>query len=242
MRILDLFCGAGLVADGLKAAGFEPWGVDNARQKSYPGPFLLHDALTLDERFLDAFPAIWASPPCKKETALHASARREERAHGRDEREHPDLIAPTRAMLQRWAARTGGKYVIENVATAPLLDPVILCGSMFNLGVTDAGRRFHLERHRKFETNWPLTLPGPCRHQRPVVSIAGGHARNRSAADGGRKKRETWEQPHPEIMRLAMGVERQLTAGEIDQGVPPIYAEWVGVQLAREVRSLRRAA
>lgn len=242
MRILDLFCGAGLVADGLKSAGLEPWGVDNAPQRSYEGPFIHHDALTLDERLLDAFPAIWASPPCKGETALHASARREERAHGREERAHPDLITPTRAMLQRWAARTGGKYVIENVATAPLLDPVILCGSMFSLGVSDAGRRFHLERHRKFETNWPLTPPGPCRHQKPVVSVAGGHARNRSAASGGRGKRESWERPHPEIMRLAMGVERPLTGGEIDQGVPPAYAEWVAVQLRRHLRDQRRAA
>ncbi|MDB5448079.1 MAG: cytosine methyltransferase [Phenylobacterium sp.] len=242
MRALDLYGGAGLVADGLKAAGFEPWGVDLTFQRSYPGPFIQHDALTLDERLLDAFPAIWASPPCKKDTPLHASARREERAHGRAEKLHPDLITPTRVILQRWAARTGGKYVIENVATAPLLNPVILCGSMFGLGVTDAGRRFHLERHRKFETNWPLTPPGPCRHQRPVVSIAGGHARNRSAADGGRQKRGSWERPHPEIMRLAMGLERQLTGGEIDQGIPPAYAEWVGVQLAREVRNIRKAA
>lgn len=243
MRILDLYCGAGLVADGLRAAGCEVVGIDNEPQPSYPGPFLQHDALTLDERFLDSFPAIWASPPCLKDTALHASARREEAAHGGVITEHPDLITPTQKMLDRWAARTGGLFVIENVANCKLLrNPVVLCGSMFGLGVTDDGRRFHLERHRKFEANWPLEPPGPCRHAKPVVGVYGGHARNRSAKFGGRGTRDPWTRPHPEIMAAALGVERPLTGGELDQGIPPAYATFIAVQLRRQLQSRRRAA
>lgn len=245
-RILDLFCGAGLVHDGLSAAGFDVVGVDNRPQRRYPGPFLLHDALTLDERFLDDFVAIWASPPCLKDTVLHSSARREQGAHGRDLTIHPDLITPTQKMLDRWAVRTGGAFVIENVENSRLLrNPTILCGSMFDLGVEDRGHRFHLERHRKIETNWPLTPPGACAHQKPVISIHGGHARNRSAKLGGRTGREHWSRPQPEIMAEAMGLRRSdppfvLTGQEIGQGIPPAYAEYVGARLIEYLTSRGR--
>lgn len=240
-RILDLYCGAGLVADGLIAAGFEVVGVDTCRQPRYPGPFIEHDALTLDDRYLDSFPAIWASPPCLKETAMRS-------APGAKGDDHPELIGPTQRMLDRWAARTGGLFVIENVeATERLRNPVTLCGSMFGLGVDDGGHRFHLERHRKFETNWPWCAPGPCRHQKPVVGIYGGHARNRSARFGGRGTAENWTKPHPTIMAEAMGVSRidprlALTGNEISQGIPPAYAEYVGRYLLAQLVARRRAA
>lgn len=234
LRILDLYCGAGLVADGLIRAGFEPTGVDNKRQRRYPGAFLLHDALTLDERFLDSFQAIWASPPCLRDTAMKV-------APGAKGDAHPDLITPTRAMLQRWAARTGGLYVIENVERAKLLEPVILCGSMFGLGVTVDGRRFHLERHRKFETNWPLTQPA-CAHRSPVIGVYGGHPRCRAASAGGRGTVDfAGVENKTDLMRRAMGVNRYLSGAEVSQGIPPAYAQFVGMQL-RERLAERLAA
>lgn len=236
MRILDLFCGSGLVRDGLERAGFEVWGVDLLQHRAYPGPFLLHDALTLDDRFLDAFDAIWASPPCLRDTIM-------KHAPGAKGDAHPDLITPTQKMLDRWATRTGRPFVIENVENCDLLrDPIILCGSMFGLGVTDGGQRFHLERHRKFETNWPLFAPCSCRHLKPVVGIYGAHARNRSAKFGGRGTRDPWTRPHAAIMADAMGLERPLTAKAIGQGIPPAYSEWVGVQLRRHITGQRKAA
>lgn len=239
LRCLDLYCGAGLVADGLRSAGFEVVGVDLHPQRAYPGPFIQHNALTLDERFIRSFDAIWASPPCLKDTELHASARREEATHRGQVTEHPDLITPTQALLRR----IGLPYVIENVENClQLKDPVTLCGSMFGLGVTDRGRRFHLERHRRFEANWPLFPPAPCRHAKPVVGIYGAHARNRSAAAGGRGTRDAWEAGHVATMAAAMGVERPLTGKEISQGIPPAYAEWVAVQLRRHIVGQRRAA
>src|SRR5262245_55327660 len=114
MRVLDLFCGAGLVAVGLIEAGCEVVGVDINPSPRYPGPFLRHDALKLDLRFIRSFDAIWASPPCLKHTRLHASARREEAAHGHAETEHPDLIEPTRKLL----IESGLPWVIENVPDA----------------------------------------------------------------------------------------------------------------------------
>lgn len=242
-RILDLFCGAGLVHDGLKSVGFHVTGVDLSPQPAYPGPFLRHDATTLDPRFLDSFDAVWASPPCLKETELHASGRREQRAHGAEVTAHADLISPTQRMLDAWAKRTGGCFVIENVENTRLLrDPVTLCGSMFGLGVTDRGQRFHLERHRKFEANFTLAAPCGCRHQKPVVGCYGGHARVRAASAGGRGSAERWTRPHPEIMAEAMGLSRRLTGAEISQGIPPAYAEYIGLQMMRALRERRRAA
>ena len=45
----------------------------------------------------------------------------------------------------------GVPYVIENVKGAPLLDPIVLCGTMF------PGLR--VLRHRLFESNVALTAP-----------------------------------------------------------------------------------
>ena len=235
-RILDLYCGAGLVADGLKAAGFDPTGVDNVAQPRYPGPFLLHDALTLDERLLDSFPFIWASPPCLDATELKASARREQAAHGSALTEHRDLIPPTRAMLQRWAERTGGRWVIENVRKAKLVDPVILNGFMFGLGVDVGDVRFHLQRERKFETNWTLDAP-PFERKSPVIGVYGGHARCRSAKAGGRVSGDfPGVEDKTALMREAMGVDRYVTGSEVSQGIPPSYARYVGMQLMSHLR------
>lgn len=230
-RILELYCGAGLVHDGLKAAGFDVTGVDLYPQPRYPGPFIQHDALTLDERLLDSFRFIWASPPCLKDTVLHRSARREQEAHGGALTAHADLITPTRAMLKRWAERTGGRWVIENVYGAALIEPVVLNGFMFDLGADYEGTRFHLERKRKFETNWLLPVPAFTR-KKPVIGVYGGHARCRAASAGGRG---TLDFPGVDdktaMMRTAMGVDRYVTGAEVSQAIPPAFARYVGEQL-----------
>lgn len=241
-RILDLYCGAGLVHDGLKAAGFKPTGVDLVAQPRYPGPFIQQDALTLDERLLDDFPFIWASPPCLDATELKASARREQEVHGTALTIHADLIPPTRDMLQRWAARTGGLYVIENVRRARLINPTVLNGFMFKLGVDVDGQRYHLQRDRKFETNWPLGAP-PFKRQSPVIGVYGGHARCRSAKAGGRVSGDfPGVEDKTALMRAAMGVDRYMTGAEVSQGIPPIYAAFVGALMMGHAFKLRAAA
>lgn len=232
LRIIDLFCGAGLVADGLLAAGFEILGVDIVAQPRYPGAFLRHDALTLDDRFFSMADAVWASPPCLKDTALNVSARREQAAHGSAVTQHPDLITPTRALLRR----LGKPYVIENVYKAPLLYPAVLNGFMFGLGADYEGTRFHLERKRKFETNWPLAVPAFTRKS-PVIGVYGGHARCRAASAGGRGTADfVGVDDKTALMREAMGVERHMTGAEVSQGIPPRYARWVGDRLAEHLR------
>lgn len=105
LRILDLLCGAGLAGEGYARAGFEVWGVDLHPMPRYPFPIIRGDALELDQRFLRAFDAIHASPPCQFGTELR---------HAKHAKHHDNLIPATRAMLQA----SGLPYVIENVRGA----------------------------------------------------------------------------------------------------------------------------
>ena len=118
-RLLDLFCCAGGASVGYSKAGFEVVGVDIDPQPHYPFPFIQADALTLDPGFIASFDAVHASPPCQAYSDL---AKRNRNAH-----EWPRLIEPIRNIL------VGSRlpYVIENVDGAPLLNPVVLCGTMF---------------------------------------------------------------------------------------------------------------
>src|SRR5207245_1581724 len=84
--------------------------------------------------------------------------------------QYPDLIGPVRAAL----AATGLPYVMENVEGAPLINPVMLCGSMFGLRAEFPGHgAVGLRRHRLFESSVPLTAPGACRHELPALRVFG---------------------------------------------------------------------
>jgi DNA (cytosine-5)-methyltransferase 1 len=210
-RVLDLFCGAGGVSRGLMDEGFDVLGVDLAPQPRYPYAFLQADALTLDQRFLQSFAAIWASPPCQHATRMRAPGRKT----------HPDLIPPTRALLKA----SGRPYVIENVEGAELIEPVLLCGSMFGLGVEGC----QLRRHRRFEASFPIPQPA-CAHAGPVVGVYGGHARRRSAKHGGRGTRDLWIGGHRAATSAAMGID-WMSLAEISEAIPPAYARFVGAAL-----------
>ena len=212
--LLDLFCGAGGAAAGYYQAGFEILGVDVNPQPNYPFAFKQGDALEWGEVYAPLASVIHASPPCQAFSSMRNMP---------DARPHPRLIEPVREML----AASGKPYVIENVPGAPLDDPVLLCGSMFGLGADG----FELRRHRLFETNWHLFLPGPCRHRNPVIGVYGGHVRCRSSkywrASGadfpGRDKKH--------LAMTAMGVEHPMTMNELSEAIPPAYTRFVGEQL-----------
>jgi DNA (cytosine-5)-methyltransferase 1 len=203
-RLLDLFCGAGGVAMGYHRAGFDVVGVDIKPQPNYPFRFWQGDALYTDNWPDFPIAAIHASPPCQAYSAMHGST-------------GPDLIGPTRELLEA----TGLPYVIENVEGAPLHDPIKLCGSMFDLDV---------ERHRLFETNWPLgDHHWPCRHQiwapRFDFSDHGKNYKSKTVpvyGTGGGKAAEHWE--------AAMGI-TWMTRAELAEAIPPAYTEWIGSRL-----------
>lgn len=232
-RLLDLFCGAGAVSIGYVEAGWEVVGVDIVDQPSYPFPFLRADALTT-ARLIPLFDAVHASPPCLRDTVL-------KHAKGAKGDEHPLLIPPTRALLQA----SGKPYVMENVMGAALVDPIVLCGSMFGLGATTSdGTRFHLERHRKFEVNWSLAAPCRCSHCKPVIGVYGAHVRNRGASAGGRGTRDFIGEDKPRLMREAMGIDARYgqTMAEMSQAVPPAYTAYIGRQLLAHLQAERIAA
>lgn len=211
MKLLDLFCGAGGCSAGYVRAGFDVVGVDIAPMPHYPYSDVIQgDAMLYlaDRDFLSEFDVVHASPPCQAYSALRTRHRG---------REYADLVAPVRRALQRW----GGPYVIENVEGAPLLNPTVLCGSMFGLGFGESV----LKRHRLFETNFPVAAaPGPdaCRG-RSVVGVYGtGGAWTRTAPGGGGVKVSGAD------AAAALGVDWTYHQPVLAQMIPPAYTEHIG--------------
>ena len=197
MRILDLFCGAGGAAMGLHRAfpDAEIIGVDIQPQPRYPFKFVQGDALTFP---LEGFDFIWASPPCQRFSSMGNWAR--------DKEEHPDFINNVRLRLIKYNT----PYVIENIPGSPLITPIMLCGSMFGLGVI---------RHRLFECSFPVTTNGlNCDHNGEFYTVLTKSCRpttsmfaKSSVAKG----------------RLAMGID-WMTQYEMGEAIPPAYSEYIG--------------
>jgi len=182
LKLLDLYCGAGGCSKGYDLTGFEVVGCDIEVQKCYPFAFVQADALTLLDDLLKGgnctasdgksyclsdFAAIHASPPCQDSTVLKSLNKG---------KEYPKLIGPTRERL----IATGLPYVIENVvprkhAAERLIDPILLCGTMFGLQ-TSCGAE--LRRHRLFEINWGPILVPECQHYASVVGVCGSKSYN----------------------------------------------------------------
>lgn len=208
-RALDLFCCAGGAGMGLHRAGFDVVGVDIVPRKRYPFAFHLADALTFP---LDGFDFIWASPPCQGYTAMR---------HAPGARGAPLLIDAVRDRLEQ----AGVPWCIENVEEAAwaLRNPVTLCGSMFGLGAQGC----RTQRHRLFETNFPLPQP-KCKHDdRPVIGVYGGHSRRRAASAGGRGTKDVWEGGHGAAASEALGID-WMTLSEMSEAIPPAYSEYIG--------------
>lgn len=206
--MLDLFCGAGGATKGYQLAGWHVTGVDIAPQPRYCGDvFVQMDALEYVTSHGHEYDVIHASPPCQAYSILNYY----------NHVDYPDLIEPTRAAL----TATGVPYVIENVPTAPLRKPVMLCGQMFGL---------RIYRHRHFETGNGAKLPQPghSKHvalctrnsylptpERPYMTITGGkhsHAWQRAAAN-------------------YMGVPWMTTIAEVCESIPPAYTYWIATRL-----------
>ncbi len=220
-RLLDLFCGAGGAAMGYHRAGFEVVGVDIAPQPNYPFDFYRGDALTVlgfigdwDEKF----DAIHASPPCQAYSHVRNAVW--------PDREHPDLIPAVRDLLEA----TGLPWVIENVPGAPLRDPILICGSMFDPAL-------EVKRHRLFEANWSLEPPmWPCRHKLWYPRFPATRSRRSGFASvvsvyghGGGLAKEAGLWAH------AMEID-WMTKREMAEAIPPAYTELIGSQLLQHVR------
>lgn len=213
-RLLDLFCCAGGAGEGYRRSGFDVTGVDIEPQPNNPHRFVQADALEYLEAHGHEYDAIHASPPCQGYSNLKAM---------HPGKEYPMLIEPVRALLKR----IGKPYVIENVEGAPLQGysdlfgnhGVVLCGSMFGLGV----ERGFLRRHRIFETSFPLPQPA-CNHRGPAVGVYGhgGHTG---------KHRMLYREEAAKAMKIDW-----MNRDEICQAIPPDYTNYIGRYLLAEVK------
>lgn len=206
MKLLDLFCGAGGAGYGYHLAGFEVTGVDIANQKHYPLEFIQSDAIEYVKKYGHLYDAIHASPPCQAYSATRSIRNND----------HEDMIDEVREAL----IATGKPFIIENVPNSPLIDPVQLCGTMFNL---------ETYRHRLFETNWKLDEPDHPKHIAPLNNMGrlpkeGEFMHVVGNFVGAEKGRQVMEMPWAPRRGLS-------------QAIPPSYTNYIGKELMKQLKS-----
>ncbi len=109
-----------------------------------------------------------------------------------------------------------------------MYDPLILCGSMFDLGtVCRDGVYRQLRRHRKFESSERLTTPGSCAHMGQAVGVYGHGGGGQMTRGYKGNKRDSL---------AAMGIDWMDRKG-VSQAIPPAYTEYIGAQLRFTVES-----
>ena len=201
---------------GYARAGYRVVGVDIRPQPRYPFEFVQADALA-PPFDLSGFDLIHASPPCQR----YAAMRRVSKAvHGRLP-DRPDLLAPTRELLEA----SGVPAVIENVPGAPMRADIVLCGSMFGLAV---------RRHRWFElvNTSALVLAPPCTCRSYVaVGVYGDRPDGRPVwRTPGTKEGTGFAAKSLEHGARAMGY----APGEwwadwrgLKESIPAVYTEWI---------------
>jgi DNA (cytosine-5)-methyltransferase 1 len=224
--LLDLFSGGGGAAEGYRRAGFRVIGVDiEDHSRAFARIGCEFHRMTWEmglAKFGHLAAAVHASCPCQRYS--RASICRP----GLAER-YPDLIAPVRAALRA----IGKPYVIENVEGAPLIDPLMLCGSMFGLRAEFPGHgTVGLQRHRLFESDVPLTAPGACRHELPALRVFGHGRPGNSDLTG---------PCYAQASRDVMGI-WWMTRDQLNEAIPPAYAEHVGLQVMAAVTGEAQAA
>jgi len=223
-RLLDTFCKAGGAGMGYHRAGFEVVGVDIEAQQNYPFEFIKGDAIEYIRQHGHEFDAIHASPPCQRYSALKRFARQE----------HKALVAPTREALEL----LGKPYVIENVPGAPLINPIILCGSMFNLHTGEWG----LKRHRLFECNFYILMSMECNHRSKSIGLFGDKARDTGAEKRHYSKPKATRGKPTDVKRSFTQAQEAIGIGwmnikELCQAVPPAYTEYIGKQLLAQLKA-----
>jgi DNA (cytosine-5)-methyltransferase 1 len=211
MKLLDLFCGAGGASMGYHMAGFEVTGVDLKHGKRYPYTYIRGDVMEIvkDLDFLRSFDVIHASPPCQTFSATKHL--RNAQGKGTDKQ---DLVEPVREALKI----AGVPYIIENVVNAPLIDPILLCGSAFGLKV---------RRHRLFESTFDLkgTI---CNHKAQGKPV-GIYGSMRDEIPNGGHTAKTMAEANE-----SMGIHHMIWT-ELVEAIPPAYTKYIGDQIKEQM-------
>ncbi len=213
-RLLDLFSGAGGAGMGYAQAGFEVVGVDHRPMPRYPFEFHQADALTFP---LDGFDAIHASPPCQAYSVTRSLSTKV----------HPELVEATRERVHG----SGLPWVIENVPGAPLLAPIVLCGTEFGLR-SPSGH--WVRRHRLFESNVFLMGAGGCNCVGKLTAYTTGHPPAETTLWKG------WQMGRRDSA-IAFGID-WMVGDELTQAIPPAYTRFIGEQLLAAVTASERVA
>ena len=203
-KCLGLFCCAGGAGMGYKQAGFDVTGIDIEPQPKYPFKFIQADAIEYLIQHWREYDFIHASPPCQGYSHLTPKEHKDK---------HEKLIDILRAEL----IKTGKPYVIENVAGAKseLINPTMLCGSMFNL---------RTQRHRFFETSFSLASPSECDHsQIPLLVTTASKASREKRFALGMQPKSVKNAP------LAYGIDWMDFKG-LKEAIPPAYTRYIGEQ------------
>lgn len=204
-KVLDIFCGAGGASTGYHMVGFDVEGVDIKHGKRYPFTYHRLEFHSLGVEMLKGYDFIHASPPCQ----TFSITKNLRNAQGKST-DKVDLLAPTRELLQA----SGVPYIIENVPGAPLINPVLICGSAFGLKV---------RRHRLFESN--LLLKGTtCNHKAQGRPVGIYGSMKDEIPNGGRTAHSMQE------ANEAMGIDWMIWS-ELVEAIPPHYTKYLGKQV-----------
>lgn len=202
MKLLDLFCCEGGASMGYHISGFNVTGVDIVPQPKYPFKFIQGDAIQYVKEYGHEYDFIHASPPCQGYSDLTPEAHKSK---------YPKLIVKLRAIL----IEIGKSYCIENVAGAKndLLNPVMLCGSMFGL---------RTQRHRYFETSFQVEPPRKCDHSEiPLLVTTASKASRELRFKLGMKPKTVAN------AKAAYGIDWMSFNG-LRECIPPAYTEYIG--------------
>lgn len=215
--LIDFFSCQGGAAEGYRRAGFRVIMSDIVIPKRMPpGDITFVQGNAVDPAFFwdlvtQYRPAVIAgSPPCQ----AHTDA---QRIRGN---EHPRLIAPFRDLCRAAAWRKGIQYVIENVegARPELINPIMLCGTMFH--------SLHTRRHRLFESNVYIYQP-PHGIDPPQVKMG-------RALKEGDWYHAVGNFSGVDYVKRDMGVP-WMTRDGVRECIPPVYTEYIGQQLMKDL-------
>ena len=202
---------------GYHLAGFEVIGVDIEFQPHYPFEFHQADALTYP---LEGFVAYHASPPCKADNqAVLCRSNADELR-----RTYPRLISPTRDRL----LGTGKPFIIENVPLArkQLINPIMLCGTMFNLKV---------KRHRYFELHgFEILLMPACCSCKGKLGFTNASSGFSSFANGAKLISVAGHNFSVKDAQQAMGIDWMGQDG-LSQAIPYFYTQFIGKYLLEAI-------
>lgn len=207
-RCLDLCCAGGGASFGYEQAGFEVTGVDIEFQPKYKSTFFQEDAIEFLKRYHHDYDFFHASPPCQE----YSLSTKQFRMKGK---QYPQLISQLRTEF----IKIGKPYVIENVPGSPLLNPIMLCGTMFGLPTY---------RHRLFESNVHLFQPMHEKHLQPNCRMGRKPKSNEFIQYVGHFS-------GIKIVQKFTGL-HWLGQKELAQSIPPQYTYYIGLQIINHLK------